>query len=55
MGREISEEYKEVSEAGVAEQGINGLVQAGRCWNNKLCDDMVVIKFEQSKTEPSVP
>ena len=31
---------------GLLNKAINGLVQAGRCWNNKLCDDMVAIEFE---------
>ena len=26
----------------------------GRCWNNKLCDDMTAIGFEQTKADPCV-
>ena len=33
---------------------IYGLVQAGRCWNNKFCDDMTAIGFEQAKADPCV-
>ena len=29
-------------------------VQAGRCWNNKFCDDMTAIGFEQAKADPCV-
>ena len=28
---------------------ICGLIQAGRCWNNTFCNDMVAIGFEQSR------
>ena len=33
---------------------IYGLVQAGRCWNNKFCDDMAAIGFGQAKADPCV-
>ena len=33
---------------------IYGLVQAGRCWNNKFCYDMAAIGFEQAKADPCV-
>ena len=35
-------------------KAIYGLVQAGRCWNNKFCDDMKAIGFEQAKADPCV-
>ena len=31
---------------------IYGFVQAGRCWNNKFCDDMTAIGFKQAKADP---
>ena len=33
---------------------IYGLVQAVKCWNNKFCNDMTAIGFEQSKADPCV-
>ena len=33
---------------------IYGLVQAGRCWNNKFWNDTTAIGFEQSKEGPCV-
>ena len=35
-------------------KAIYGLVQAGRGRNNKFCDDMTVIGFEQAKADPCV-
>ena len=35
-------------------KAIYGLVQAGRCWSNKFCDDMTVIGFEPAKANPCV-
>ena len=35
-------------------KAIYGLVQAGRCWNNKFCDDMTAIGFEQTRADPYV-
>ena len=35
-------------------KAIYGLVQVGRCWNNKFCDDMAAIGFEQAKADPCV-
>ena len=35
-------------------KAIYGLVQAGKCWNNKFCDDLTVIGFEQAKADPCV-
>ena len=47
---EIPEEYREFSGAvGLLNKAIYGLVQTGRCWNNKVCNDMTAIGFEQSK------
>ena len=52
---EIPEEFQKVPGAvGRLNKAICGLVQAGRCWNNKLCDDMTAIGFEQAKTDPCV-
>ena len=44
---EIPKEYQEFTN-----KAIYGLVQAGRCWNNKFCNDMTAIRFEQSKADP---
>ena len=52
---EIPEEFQEFP--GAVERlnkAIYGLVQAGRSWNNKLCNDMTVIGFEQAKEDPCV-
>ena len=35
-------------------KAIYGLVQAGRGWSNKFCDDMTVVGFEQTKANPCV-
>ena len=35
-------------------KAIYGLVQAERCWNNRFCDDMTAIGFEQAKANPRV-
>ena len=53
---EIPEEFQEFPGAvGRLNKAIYGLVQAGRCWNNKFCDDMTAIGFEQaSKADPCV-
>ena len=50
---EIPEEFQEFPGAvGRLNKAIYGLVQAGRCWNNKLCDDITAIGFEQAKLDP---
>ena len=52
---EIPEELQEFPGAvGRLNKAIYGLVQAGRCWNNKFCDDMTTIGFEQAKADPCV-
>ena len=52
---EIPEEFQEFPGAvGRLNKAIYGLVQAGRGWNNKFCDDMKAIGFEQAKTDPCV-
>ena len=52
---EIPEEFQEFPGAvGRLNKAIYGLVQAGRCWNNKFCDDMTAIGFEQEKADPCV-
>ena len=33
-------------------KAIYGFVQTWRCWNNKFCDDMTAIGFEQAKADP---
>ena len=48
---EILEKFQEFPEAlGRLNKAIYGLVQVGRCWNNKFCDDMTAIGFEQAKS-----
>ena len=50
---EIPEEFQEFPGAvGRLNKAIYGLVQAGRYWNNKLCDDITAIGFEQAKLDP---
>ena len=52
---EIPEEFQEFPGAvGRLNKAIYGLVQAGRCWNNKFCDDMASIGFGQAKADPCV-
>ena len=52
---EIPEEFQEFPGAvGWLNKAIYGLVQVGRGWNNKFCDDMTAIGFEQAKTDPCV-
>ena len=52
---EIPEEFQEFPGAvRRLNKAIYGLVHAGRCWNNKFCDDMTAIGFEQAKAEPCV-
>ena len=52
---EIPEEFQEFPGAlGRLNKVIYGLVQAGRCWNNKFCDDMMAIGFEQAKADTCV-
>ena len=52
---EIPEEFQEFSGAvGRLNKAIYGLVQAGRCWNNKFCDDMAAVGCDQAKADPCV-
>ena len=52
---EIPEEFQEFSGAvGRLNKAIYGLMQAGRCWNNKFCGDMTVIGFEKENADPCV-
>ena len=52
---EIPEEFQEFPGAvGRLNKAIYALAQAGRCWNNKVCDDMTAIGFEQAKADPCV-
>ncbi|CAN0465889.1 unnamed protein product, partial [Ascophyllum nodosum] len=52
---EIPEKFQEFPGAvGRLNKAIYGLVQAGRCWNNKFCDDMTAIGFEQAQADPCV-
>ena len=49
---EIPEEFQEFPGAvGRLNKAIYGLVQAGRCWNNKFCDDMTATGLEQGKAD----
>ncbi|CAN0277950.1 unnamed protein product, partial [Ascophyllum nodosum] len=50
---EIPDEFQEFPEAVERlNKVIYGLVQVGRCWSNKCCDDMTAIGFEQAKADP---
>ena len=52
---EIPEEFQEfLGAVGRLNKAIYGLVQAGRCWNNKFCDDMTTIGIDQAKADPCV-
>ena len=52
---EIPEEFQEFPRAvEPLYKAIYELVRAGRCWNNKFCDDMAVIGFEQTNADPCV-
>ena len=45
---EILEEYQDVRGAvGQLNEAINGLEQAGKCWNNTFCSETTSIGFEQ--------
>ncbi|CAN0447215.1 unnamed protein product [Ascophyllum nodosum] len=49
------QEFQEfLGAVGRLNKAIYGLVQAGRCWNNKFCDDLTAIGFEQAKADPCV-
>ncbi|CAN0307352.1 unnamed protein product [Ascophyllum nodosum] len=52
--RHFDAEHAFLKAVGRLNKAIYGLVQAGRCWNNKLCDDMTAIGFEQAKADPCV-
>ena len=52
---EILEEYNNFFGAvWLLKTAIYGFLQVGRCWNNKFCDGMTAIGFEQSKVDPCV-
>ena len=52
---EIPEEFQEFPGAvGRLNKAICGLIQAGRCWKIKFCDDMAAIGSEQAKADPCV-
>ena len=52
---EIPEEYQKIPGAvDLLNKAIYELVQAGKCWNNKFCDNMAAIGFEQSKADLGV-
>ena len=51
----IPQEHQEFPGAvGLLNRMIDGLVQVGRCWNSKFCDDRTTIGFEQSKADTCV-
>ena len=51
----VIDEYQEFpGGVGLLKKAIYGLVQAGRCWDSKYCDDMTTIGFEQPKVYPCV-
>ena len=52
---EIPEEsQKFLGAVGRLNKAIYELTQAGRCWNNRFCDDMTAIGFKQAKADPCV-
>ena len=52
---EIPEKLQDFQGAvGRLNKALYGPVQAGRCWDNKFCDDMTTIGFEQAKADPCV-
>lgn len=58
IDEEVSMEIPEENQAspgtlGPPNKAIYGLIQAGGCWNNNVCD-MMTIGFEQLKADPCV-
>ena len=52
---EIPDEFQEFPGAvGRLNKALYRLVRAGRCWNNKFCDAVTAIGFEQAKADPCV-
>ena len=52
---EIPVKYQEFPGAvGLVNKVIYGLIQAGRCWNIKFCNDMTAIGFEHPKADTCV-
>ena len=52
---DIPQEFEKVSGVvGLLNKVIYGAVQVESCWNNKFCDDMTAIGFEQSNVDPCV-
>ena len=52
---ELPEECREFLDAmGKLNKVIYGLVQAGRCWNMRLTNDLKTLGFEQSRADPCV-
>ena len=52
---DIPEKFQEFPGAvGWLNKAICCLVQAGRFWNNKFCDDMTAVGFKQAKADPCV-
>ena len=52
---ELPEEYREFPDAvETLNKAIYGLLQAGRCWNMRLTNDLKTLKFEQSRADPCV-
>ena len=52
---ELPKEYREFLDAvGKLNKAIYGLVQAGRCWNMRLINDLKTLGFEQPHADPCV-
>ena len=52
---EIPEAFQEFAgSVGRLNKAIYRLVEAGRCWNNKFCEDKTAIGFEQAKADSCV-
>ena len=49
----IPEEYQGFPGAvGLLKNALYGTVQAGRCWNNNITEELEPMRFEESRTFP---